>query len=65
MRSYRLIETLVIAFLAGAIASLSAAVVGLTPDNWKLVVPGILAAAVAAGGKALAVALANYMTSSP
>lgn len=60
-RQYRLVETLVIAFLTGALTILGAAAVGLTPDNWKIMVPGIIAAALLAGIKALVVAWSNYV----
>jgi hypothetical protein len=59
-RQYRLIETLVIAFIAAVFASLAAGAAGLTPDNWKLVIPGIAAAAVIAGLKAVVVAWTNF-----
>jgi hypothetical protein len=65
MRQYRLTETLIIAFLTGVLTSLGAAVAGLTPDNWRIVVPGIIAAALIAGLKAVTVAWANYGGTTP
>jgi len=59
-RQYRLIETLFIAFVAGATASVSIAIAGVNADNWKAVVPGLLVAAIIAGGKAAFVAWTNY-----
>lgn len=59
-RQYRLIETLIIAFLAGATASISVAIVGVNADNWKAVVPGLLVAAIIAGIRGVLVAWANY-----
>jgi hypothetical protein len=65
MRQYRLPETLIIAFIAGAGASISAAIIGFTPDNWRVLLPGLAAAALIAGLKAVVVAWTNYGGTTP
>jgi hypothetical protein len=59
-RQYRLVETLIIAFVAGASASVEVAIKGVTADNWHALAAGLVIAALVAGGRAAFVAWTNY-----